>query len=123
MTTTVKEEVLTIIAGEDLRSADKKYKLVSIAGTLTNNTRLAAGLLLGSVNSGQHAGAVYQGVSKAWAAAAVTTIGWPFSATTSGWTTNAVSGAYSLGRYLDTCNSGDVVRVLIDAANFGYQNT
>lgn len=121
MTTTIKHDVLQVVAAEDLQAADKKYKVLSIGGTITSAARSAAGLLVTSVQSGGHASAAYAGVSKVWASAAVTSVGWPFTATTSGWTAAVASGGYAIGRYLDTCNSGDLVEAFIDFRSLAYQ--
>lgn len=121
MTTTVKEDHITLVAAEDLTGANKKYKAIAIAGTLTPSAIAAAGLLTTSVVSGGHASAVYAGITKAWAAAAVTSLGWPAALTTSGFLTNAASGDYTVGRFLDTCNSGDITEVFVDFKNLGVR--
>lgn len=121
MTTIVNEKIFTVVAGQDLRPADMRYKAITFDGTIAAVARAAAGLLTTSVNSGGHASAVYDGVTKGRAAAAVASKGWPATITTSGFVTNAASGNDTIGRFVETCNSGDVVRLMLDISVLGYQ--
>lgn len=123
MTTTVNEEIMTVVAAEALTAANAKYKVVSIGGTITPTILLAAGLLKTSVKSGDHAGVVYEGITKGWAAAAVTSGGVELTVTTSGWLTAAASGDRTCGRALEPASSGDLFRCLVDFANIGYKPT
>lgn len=120
MTTYVNRTIThTVKATADLSLA--KYKLVTLAGTIAQaNTGFGvAGLLETSVGSGYHHGVVAQGIAKAFAGVAVTSLGWPAAMANSGFITNAASGNFVVGRFLETCSSGDLVQVLIDAANIG----
>ncbi len=122
MTVSIRETNLQVISAEDLTSADKKYKILDIAGTIAGATpRSAAGPLVTSVKSGGHATAVIEGITKVWAGGAVNSIGWPWTCAASGWTAVVASGGYSCGRYLATCASGDLVLATVDLHNVNYQ--
>lgn len=122
MTTTVNERnTITVVAAEALTSANHKYKAIAIGGTITPTVGLAIGLLVTSVQSGGHASVCYEGITKAWAAAAVASGGTALTVTTSGFLTSAVSGDYTIARALEPASSGDLFRVAIDFANFGYK--
>ena len=120
MTTHVNRTIThTVKATADLSGA--KNKLVTLAGTIAQaNTGFGvAGVLETSVGSGYHHGVVAQGIVKAFAGAAVTSLGWPAAMANSGFITNAASGNFTVGRYLETCSGGDLVQVLLDATNIG----
>ena len=120
MTIHISEQVLQVIAADDFTASDRKYKLITIGGTIAATTRSAAGPLITAVRSGGFASAVIEGITKLWAAAAVTSVGWPWVATTSGYVTNAGSGDVTGGRFLETCNSGDIVKATVDLKGLGY---
>ncbi len=122
MTTHIREESYQVVATEDLLAAALKYKAITLNGTIAADTRLAAGLLRTSVQSGGHATAVYAGLTKVWAAGAVGTPGFPLTITTSGFAAVCVSGGYSVGRFLATCASGDLVPAAVDFTNLAYQS-
>jgi len=120
MTTSVNRTLThTVRATADLSGA--KFKLVTLAGTIAQATSglACAGLLETAVGSGYNCGVVAQGIVKAYAGAAVASLGWPATLANSGWITNAASGNYTVGRFLETCNSGDLVQVMLDVTNVG----
>lgn len=123
MTTHVSEENITVIAGENLTAANAKYKVISVGGTITPTVGLGLGLLTTSINSGGHASVAHRGITKAWAAAAVTSASVELTVTTSGWLTSAASGDRTCGRALEPASSGDLFRVSIDFSNLGYKPT
>jgi hypothetical protein len=98
-----------------------KFKLATIGGTIAqaNSGFKLAGLIQTETGSGYHHGAVLIGIVKAYAGAAVTSLGWPAASANSGFLTNAASGGFTVGRFLETCNSGDLVQVALDCLNVG----
>lgn len=109
----------TIRATEDLANA--KHKFVTIGGTIAQAASgfRTAGLLETSVGSGYNHGVTALGIGKAYAGAAVASLGWPVAVANSGFVTNAASGNFVVGRFLETCASGDLVQVYVDAGNIG----
>ena len=59
------------------------------------------------------------GVVKGWAGAAVTTVGYPVTVTTSGFLIAASSGGQCVGRAFAAAASGDLFPVLMDGG-LGY---
>lgn len=117
--TTHKETVLgfPVRATEDLSAA--KNKFITLAGTIAQaaSGRAVAGLMTTSVGSGYNTNAYMLGIHKAYAGAAVTSAGWGAALANSGWLTNATSGGITVGRFLTTCASGDLVEVVLDTTN------
>jgi hypothetical protein len=122
MTGHIIENKLQLVATEALNADGHLHKAVTINGTIAATPRTAVGLLKTLVNSGNHAPACYQGVTKGIVGAAVTTPGWPLTITTSGFLIAAASGNVSIGRYIGTgaAASGDMVALMADFTNFGY---
>lgn len=121
MTTHINECVsFPVKATADLSGA--KHKFITLAGTIAqaNTGRAVAGLSDSNVGSGYHHLAIMAGIQKAYAGAAVTSAGWPAAVANSGWLTNAASGDYVVGRFLETCSSGDLVPVAIDTLNANF---
>lgn len=118
MSTHIKEEVLQLVAGEDLRGT--VGKVITLAGTIAASPRTAAGVHKGSVSSGQHTGAVYEGVTKGYFGGAVSTPGWPLTVAASGWLTAAGSGNSTIGRAIGAVASGEVAMFMADFKNLGY---
>lgn len=117
-----KHELRTVLASADLTADTALFKAISLAGAITNDINLAAGILRSKGGIGQGVSVVYQGITKADFAAAVSTIGFPVKLTTSGWLTVCASGDKSCGRALATCSSGDRNTVAVDfntLANWG----
>jgi ApbE superfamily uncharacterized protein (UPF0280 family) len=118
MTTHIQNNtVLTVKAAEPLAI----NKMATVAGTIAqaNTGFRVAGLCVQNVGSGYHHGLVAQGVQKAYVGATVASLGFPAALANSGWLTNAVSGGFVVGRFLETAASGDLVQVLLDTANIG----
>lgn len=118
MTTHVQNNtVITVRAAEPLAV----NKMALIAGTIAQAASgfRVAGLCLQNVGSGYHHGVVAQGICKAYVGAAVASLGWPAALANSGWLTNAASGNFVVGRFLETASSGDLVQVLLDTGNVG----
>lgn len=117
--TTHQETILgfPVKATEDLSGA--KNKLITLAGTIAQAAtgRAVAGLNVSNVGSGYNHTAITLGIGKAYAGAAVTSAGWGAALANSGFLTNAGSGGITVGRFLTTCSSGDLVEVLIDTTN------
>ncbi len=113
-----------IAAGEDLVGADVLYRCISYGGTITgtNAPGRQAGVLVSKGKSGEAVSYVTQGEVKVRAGAAITTPGYPITATGSGWFTAASSGGMAIGRYLGTgaCASGDIVTALVNFQSPGY---
>lgn len=120
MTTHVLRTIpITVRATVDLSTM--KNKMITLAGAIAQaNTGFGvAGLLEANVGSGYNHTVTAQGIVKAYAGAAVTSAGWAAALANSGWLTNAASGGFTVGRFLETCNSGDLVPVLLDVTNIG----
>jgi hypothetical protein len=96
-----------------------EFKFATLAGAIAQATsgRAVAGLIETTVGSGYHHTAMIFGVGKAFAGAAVASLGWGVALANSGFVTNAVSGGVTVGRFLETCSSGDLVAVAVDAMN------
>lgn len=120
MTTHVSRNIThTVRASEDLSGA--KFKFVTIAGAIAQAASgyRVAGVLETSVGSGYNHGVTASGILKVYAGAAVTSLGWPAALANSGFVTNAASGNFVVGRFLETCSSGDLVQTLVDVSNIG----
>jgi len=114
MTTHIREENLQVTATEDLNTAAQRYKAITFAGTIAQDTKSVAGILRFGASSGGIASAVIEGVTKGDCSTTVTTIGWPLKVVTSGWLAAAVSGDMVIGRALTACASGDRVALTLD---------
>jgi hypothetical protein len=119
MTTHIKEETLQVVAAENLQGS--VFKVLSINGTIAQTVREAIGISKTSTSSGQHATAIYQGLTKAYFGGAVATPGWPLTITTSGFVIAAGSGNSTCGRLGATAVlSGQIGFALFDFNNLGY---
>jgi hypothetical protein len=118
MTTHIKEESIQVVATENLQGS--ALKAITLNGTIAASPRTAAGVSKSSVTSGQHASAVYQGLTKAYFGGAVSTIGWPVTVTTSGFLIAAGSGNSTIGRALAVVASGEIGAVAVDFHNLGF---
>lgn len=119
MTTHVRYNATTVVAGADLSGADKPFKALAVGGTIAATNAAAIGLLLNKPKSGEHATVAYEGELKAWAGAGISA-GALLTVTTSGWMiTTPGSGGASLvcGRALEAANSGDLFRGLFNFVN------
>jgi hypothetical protein len=117
MTTEQKTNLMTVTATEDLSVATARYHAVSLAGLIVASTSRAAGVLRFGASSGQQASVIYQGIAKVMAGAAVTTLGYPLTITTSGWFIAASSGGAMVGRALAAAASGDLIPAHVDFQN------
>lgn len=119
MTTHVRYNATTLVAGADLSGADKPYKAVAVGGTIAATGATAFGLLLNKPRANEHATVAYEGELKAWAGAAISA-GALLTVTTSGFIiTTPASGTASscVGRALEAANSGDLFRGLFNFMN------
>tara|TARA_Y100000592_G_scaffold62246_1_gene97222 strand:- start:12472 stop:12831 length:360 start_codon:yes stop_codon:yes gene_type:complete len=113
--------MITMIANEDLDTA--QYKLVNVDGDNGVKLRVAAGapglgILDNKPKSGEGATVITQGVTRAFAGAAVTA-GQFLTSTASGTFTNATSGQYIMGKSITGCASGSLF--LLDVQHNGYR--
>jgi hypothetical protein len=113
-------DLMTVAATADLDADAVKFKAVTLSGTIAATSNLAAGILRHGAKNGGHVSVVYRGITKVLAGAAVSTVGFPLTVTTSGFIIAASSGGASIGRAIDTCASGDLVRAHVDFANIGF---
>lgn len=119
MTTHVRYNATTLVAGADLTGADKPYKAVGISGTIVATGATAFGILLNKAKTGEHITVAYEGELKAYAGAAISA-GALLTVTTSGFMlTTPASGTASsvVGRALEAANSGDLFRGLFNFVN------
>jgi hypothetical protein len=107
--------MLQVTATEDLSAAAMRYKAITYAGTIAQDTKRVAGIMRFGANSGNIATAVIEGITKGDCSTAVTTVGWPLKVVTSGWLAAAASGDQVIGRALAACASGDRVVLTLDA--------
>ena len=124
MTTELKNSKLQITAGADLDTPASRFKAVTVGGTIAASvTYQAAGILYHGGKTGEQLSVVYEGITKVYAGAAVTSAGQQLKITTSGYIIAAVSGDLSIGRSLAFCASGDLVQAFVDFKNIGYKPT
>lgn len=120
MTTHNETKSLTIAAAQDLSAPSSRFRAVTIAGTILANVAGGApgggpiGILNTSARSGELCSVQYQGIVKAVAGAAVSTLGYPLQASSGGYLFAAVSGGNHIGRALETAASGDLFQALVD---------
>ena len=106
--------IWNVTATEDLTAATALYKACGINGTIVASTALALGVLRSKNVSGGQVSVVYAGITKVVAGAAVSTLGFPLTVTTSGFFIAATSGAGHVGRALSTAASGDLIAAMVD---------
>lgn len=124
MTVDNKFSEYAIVAGADLDTPASRFKAVTIGGTIAASvTYQAAGVLRHGGKSGETLGVIYEGITKVIAGAAVASGGVQLTITTSGFFISAVSGDLSIGRSLEFCASGDLVKAFVDFKNIGYKPT
>ena len=115
-------ELITVPATADLNDAASRFKVINLAGTIcaAGDVR-AAGILRNAPKTNDAASAVYEGLTKGVAGGAVSTPGWPMKNANSGFVVAAASGDAPIwGRFIDSCSSGDLVRVMVDFSIPGY---
>lgn len=116
MTTESEFTIWGVTAGQDLSVASTKHKVVTVGGTIAGTLSQAIGILRSSSPTGSQASVVIRGITKAVAATAITTPGYPLTVTGSGFLAACASGGGHIGRYLGTaaCASGDLIPVAVD---------
>ncbi|CAB4164986.1 hypothetical protein UFOVP820_1, partial [uncultured Caudovirales phage] len=119
MTTHIDEDFYVISAAEDLSVAGAKYKAVTLNGTIAQSAVRAFGILKYGASSGGNASVVYEGLTKGFVGAAVSTLGWPLTVAASGWLVAANSGQQAVGRCLAVVASGDIAPVAVDFKSVG----
>ena len=120
MTVHQKQDLVTVQATADLSGTASLFKVITIGGVICSAAaiRQAAGILWHGGPSGAGVSVVRSGITKALAGVGVSTVGYPLSVANSGFVTVAVSGGVSLGRFRETCSSGDLVPVEVDFGNY-----
>ncbi len=120
MTTHIEEKSYQVLATEDLSGA--KYKMITLGGTVAQaaNYKQSAGICKTAPGSGYNTQAVYEGLTKAYVGAAVTTLGYPLKVANSGFLVVANSGDSVVGRALTAAASGDIIPVAIDLKTVGF---
>lgn len=114
MTTEEKNDVTTVRAAGVITN-DMLWKAITFGGTIAALPGPAAGVCRSTAQvAGQGVSVVYQGITKVKAGAAINSLGAPLTITTSGWFTAAASGFVSIGRAMETCNSGDLLKAYVD---------
>jgi hypothetical protein len=122
MTTTNESRLLAVVAASDLSAQATRYRAITLAGALVGAVAAGAadraiGILITSTRSGENASAVYDGLTKAMAGAAVSTLGYPVMVGSQGYIFAATSGGPHIGRAIETANSGDLFKVLVNFSN------
>ena len=122
MTVHQNQTLITVQATADLSAVASRFKVVTLSGTICSAAlvKQVAGILWNGGEIGQGLAVVREGVTKAIAGAAISTVGYPITVADSGFITLVVSGGYSFGRARETCSSGDLVPVEVDMSNLSY---
>lgn len=117
------QTLMTVPATADLSGAASRFKVVTIGGTICSAAlvKQAAGILWHGGEVGQGLSVVREGITKAMAGVAISTVGYPVTTADSGFLALTVSGGMTFGRVLETCASGDLVPVMVDFTNITYQ--
>lgn len=119
MTTEVRRNVTTLLAGADLTGDASMHKAIAVGGTIAATNLATVGLLKSKGASGNPITVAYEGEMKAVAGAAIS-VGAKLAITTSGFVITAVASAgatQTCGRALEAANSGDLFRGLFDFIN------
>lgn len=117
MTIESKWNAYNVAATEDLTADSALFKAVGFGGTIVGAPRNAVGILRSKGKIGQQVTAVYDGITKVVAGAAITTPGFNITITTSGFVIAASSGGSSCGRALTAASSGDLIPAYVDFKN------
>lgn len=120
MATDLEFSTVQVAATEDLSADSRKFKAVTLAGTIAATPLLAGGILRHGGRSGETVTLANQGLCKALFGGAVNTVGYPLTVTTSGFIIAASSGGATIGRSRFTCASGDLALAFFDFNNLGY---
>ena len=114
MTTQGTRRTRTVTAGATITN-DMLFKAATIGGTIAAGPLQAAGLIESTASAGQGLTVAVDGDCKLKIGAAVGTVGYPLTITTSGWFIAAtVSGGMHVGRSMQLGNSGDTIQAYID---------
>lgn len=105
-----------VVAGADLTGNGTLHKALTVGGTIAADITQVGGILKSKGNTGELVRVAYQGIVKAYAGAAVNTLGNPITVTTSGFLIAGTSTLPFLGRALATAASGDLFPVMISPA-------
>lgn len=116
MTTEVRRNVTTLVAGADLTGDASMHKAIAVGGTIAATNATAVGLLKSKGATNAHITVAYEGEIKAVAGAAITG-GALLMITTSGFVITATDSRSNIGRALETCASGDLFRGLFNFTN------
>lgn len=119
MTIEQRVQYLNIVASEDFTVAGKLHKAVALNGTIANNARDVCGFVKSKTPSGAGLRVGDGGVIKVFAGAAVSTVGYPVTVTTSGFVIAAPVGSATIGKAFAVANSGDLFPIQADCANVG----
>ncbi len=96
-------------------TADCLFKALTIGGTVAASALQAVGIARSQAVAGQGVTTIVNGSCKVRVGAAVNTIGYGLTVTTSGWLiANATSGSATIGRALQVANSGDTILAYVD---------
>jgi hypothetical protein len=120
MATDLEMKLLQVVAGADLDGEGVKFKAITLNGTVAATPLQAAGVLRYGAKNGETVSVAHRGEFKALFGAAVNTVGYPLTVTTSGWIIAASSGGASIGRSRSTCASGDLALAFFDFSQLGY---
>lgn len=120
MSTDIHNHALQVTAGADLSADAVKFKAVTLGGTIAATPLQAAGILRHGGRSGEQVTVYTAGVFKALFGAAVNTVGYPLTVTTSGFIIAASSGGQTIGRSRALVASGDIANAFFDFKNLGY---
>lgn len=120
MTTEQRVTYLNLVANQDLTPAAVLHKAVTVNGTIAATAALAAGFLKSHGLTGEGVRVADSGVVKVVAGAAVSTIGYPVTITTSGFVIAAVNCGYMIGRAWSAAASGDLLAIQCDLSNLGF---
>jgi hypothetical protein len=122
MTIEQRVQYLNVTANQDLTPAACLHKAVTVNGTIAPSAGLVCGFLKSKGLTGEAVRLADSGVVKVVAGAAVTTIGYPVTVTTSGFVIASSSGGTTIGRAFTAASSGDVFPIQTDCANVGQYN-
>lgn len=121
MATDIDHKLRQITAGADLSGDGSKFKAVNFDGTIASENLRAAGILRHGAPTSGFISVVYEGLTKAYLGATVSTPGIPLKITTSGFLIACASGDTAVGRLGDRAGaSGDLAEVSVDFKSIGY---
>ena len=94
---------------------DCLFKAITIGGTIAASPLQAGGVCRSQAVAGQGVSAIFEGDCKVRVGAAINTVGFPLTVTTSGWfIANTTSGSATVGRNLELASSGDTIQAFVD---------